>query len=120
MEGHRTLRNSEELEYSQSGNAPEGSRRIEWTEEEGLGSGRKVLEGFGRPLDPHLACGKAPAQPHVFSIKAGPLWPRERTSLPSAEDRLCCTGFPGVPRYWCLVQLSRFLGSLSLDRKSVV
>ena len=35
---------------------------------EGHGSGWKVLEGFGRSLDPHLACGKAPAQPHVISI----------------------------------------------------
>ena len=80
---------------------------------EGHRSGWKVLEGLRRSPDPHLACGKAPAQPHVISIKAGPLWPGEGTSLPSAEDCLCCTGFPGVPRYWCLVQLSRFLGSLS-------
>ena len=44
---------------------------------EGHRSGWKVLEGLGRSPDPHLACGKAPAQPHVFSIKASPLWPRE-------------------------------------------
>ena len=99
MEGHGTLRNSEELEYSQSGNAPEGSRRIEWTEEEGLGSGWKVLEGFGRPLDPHLACGKAPAQPHVFSIKASPLWPGEgqvSLLLRTASAVQASLEFPGI------------------------
>ena len=66
---------------------------------EGHGSGRKVLEGFGRSLDPHLACGKAPAQPHVNSIKAGPLWPGEgqvSLLLRTASAVQASLEFPGI------------------------
>ena len=66
---------------------------------EGHESGWKVLEGFGRSLDPHLACGKAPAQPHVFSIKASPLWPREgqvSLLLRTASAVQASLEFPGI------------------------
>ena len=66
---------------------------------EGHGSGWKVLEGFGRSSDPHLACGKAPAQPDVFSTKAGPLWPREgqvSLLLRTASAVQASLEFPGI------------------------
>ena len=66
---------------------------------EGYGSRQKVLEGFGRSLDPHLVCGKAPAQPHVISIKAGPLWPGEgqvSLLLRTASAVQASLEFPGI------------------------